>query len=144
MFKKQRGVAIVEFALVLPLLLLLMFITVDYGRAVWQYNTLVKSVRDSVRYLSAQTVGDAAAITKARNLVVYGNTAGSGTPLALGLSLSNVPTPTWQTAGSNPVINTVTVRISGYTFDPMIASVMGLSFGSLTFPDITATMRSQL
>ena len=51
---------------------------------------------------------------------------------------------TWQTAGTNPVINTVTVRISGYTFNSMFTSVFGLPFGALTFSDITATMRSYL
>lgn len=142
MKKVQRGVAIVEFALILPFLLLLTFITTEFGRAIWEYNTLAKSVRDGARYLATQPQGTK--ITEARNLMVYGNLAGSGTPLALGLSTSNVPTPTWQTAGTAPVINTVTVRISGYTFNSMFTSVLGIPFGALTFPDITATMRSYL
>lgn len=144
MKKRQRGVAIVEFALVLPFLLLLTFITTEFGRAVWEYNTLTKSVRDSARYLSIQTPHDPVAIAKARNLTVYGNLSGTGTPLAIGLSTSNVPDPTWQTAGTNPVINTVTIRISGYTFNSMFASAFGLSFGAIRFSDITATMRSYL
>lgn len=144
MKKRQKGVAIVEFALVLPFLLLLTFITTEFGRAIWQYNTLTKSVRDSARYLSIQTPHDPVAIAKARNLTVYGNLSGTGTPLAIGLSTANVPAPTWQTAGSNPVINTVTIRISGYTFNSMFASVFGLPFGAIPFSDITATMRSYL
>lgn len=142
MNKRQRGVAIVEFALILPFLLLLTFITTEFGRAIWEYNTLTKSVRDAARYLSIQTPGTH--IAEARNLMVYGNLKGTGTPLALGLSTSNVPNPTWQTAGSNPVINTVTVRISGYTFNSMFNSVYGLPFGAIKFSDITATMRSYL
>ena len=145
MNKKQKGVAIVEFALVLPFLLLLTFITTEFGRAIWEYNTLTKSVRDASRYLSLQTPGTN--ITQARNLMVYGNIAGTGNPLALGLSLANVPAATcctWLPAGSNPVINTVTVRISGYTFNSLFTSVFGLPLGDLAFPDITATMRSYL
>ena len=138
----QKGVAIVEFALILPFLLLLTFITTEFGRAIWEYNTLAKSVRDGARYLSTQPPGTK--ITEARNLMVYGNMAGSGTPLAIGLTTSNVPAPTWQLAGTAPVINTVTVRISGYTFNSMFTSVLGIPFGALTFPDITATMRSYL
>ena len=151
MKKGQKGVAIVEFALILPFLLLLTFITTEFGRAIWEYNTLAKSVRDGSRYLSTQPPGTK--ITEARNLMVYGNLAGTGTPLALGLSLTNVPAAsccTWQTVtstpvnGSAPVINTVTVRISGYTFNSMFNSVLGLPFGALTFPNVTATMRSYL
>jgi Flp pilus assembly protein TadG len=142
---KQAGVAIVEFALILPFLLLLTFLTTELGRAIWQYNTLTKSVRDAARYLSIQTPGTH--ITEARNLMVYGNTAGTGNPLALGLSLTNVPVATcctWQTAGTVPVINTVTVRISGYSFTSMFTSVLGLPFGTVNFSDISATMRSHL
>ena len=141
---RQKGVAIVEFALILPFLLLMTFITTEFGRAIWQYNTLTKAVRDSARYLSAQTPGDPTAITKARNLTVFGNLSGTGSPLAIGLSTANVPAPTWQTAGTNPVINTVTVRITGYTFNSMFASAFGLPFGAVPFSDITATMRSYL
>lgn len=142
MKKQQCGVAIVEFALILPLLLLLTFITTEFGRAVYQYNTLTKSVRDAVRYLSVQTPGTHT--TEARNLVVYGNTSGTGSPLVLGLTLSNVPTPTWQTAGTVPVINTVRVQVTGYVFRPLVPSVFGTSFANLSYGDITATMRSPL
>ena len=50
MRNRQRGVAIVEFALVLPLLLLMTFVVTEYSRALYQYNTLTKSVRDAARY----------------------------------------------------------------------------------------------
>lgn len=143
MNKRQKGVALVEFALILPLLLLLSMITTEFGRAMYQYNTLTKSVRDAVRYLSIQTPGTH--LIEARNLMVYGNTAGTGTPLALGLDVDlHVPNPTWQTAGTNPVINTVTVRIQGYTFNSLFPSVFGISFGNIPFPPISATMRSYL
>jgi Flp pilus assembly protein TadG len=142
MNRKQKGVALVEFALFLPFLLVLSIITFEFGRAIWQYNTLTKSVRDAARYLSLQTPGTK--IAQARNLMVYGNLGGTGTPLAMGLSTSHVPDPTWQTAGTAPVINTVTVRISGYTFTPMFATAFGLPIGSMTYSDITATMRSYL
>lgn len=142
MKRSQRGVALVEFALILPFLLLLSITAIELGRGIWEYNTLTKSVRDAARYLSIQTPGTN--ITQARNLMVYGNLGGTGTPLAIGLTAANVPDPTWQTAGTAPVINTVTVRISGYTFRSMFATVFGQQFGTVTFSDITATMRSYL
>lgn len=142
MKNRHKGAALVEFALVLPLLLLLTLITTEFGRAMYQYNTLTKSVGDAVRYLSTQTPGTHAA--EARNIIVYGNLAGTGSPRALGLSLANVPTPTWQVAGSNPVINTVTLQVTGYTFNSLFPSVFGISFGSIPFTPISATMRSHL
>jgi Flp pilus assembly protein TadG len=144
---KQRGAALIELALITPLLLLLTFITTEFGRAMYEYNLVVKSTRDAVRYLSVQTPGTH--ITEARNLMVFGNVAGTGAPLARGLSLSNVPTDnccTWQSAGANPLITTVTVRISSYTFHSLFPSVMGVVFaganGNIVFSDITATMRA--
>jgi len=145
--RQERGAALIELALIMPLLLLLTFITTEFGRAMYEYNSVVKATRDAVRYLSVQTPGTH--ITEARNLMVYGNTAGTGTPLARGLSLTNVPAGsccTWQTVGANPIINTVTVRITSYTFHSLFPSVMGVVFadanGDIVFSDITATMRA--
>jgi Flp pilus assembly protein TadG len=138
----QRGVALVEFAFVLPLLLVLSLTATELGRAVYRYNTTAKVVRDAVRYLSMQTPGTH--IAEARNLILYGNLAGTGPLLDSGLTASNVPAPTWQAAGSDPVINTVTVRVTGYQFRPMIANMFGTRFAAITFSDISATMRSPI
>lgn len=142
MANKQSGVAIVEFALVLPFMLMLVFMTTELGRAVYQYNTITKSVRDAVRYMSVQTPGTHT--LEAQNLVVYGNPAGTGAPLARGLGLGNVPAPTWQTAGSGPLINTVRVKVSGYTFQPLLGSVFGLALNNIVYSDISATMRCSI
>lgn len=148
---RQVGVALIEFALVLPFLLLLAFITTEYGRALYQYNTLSKSVRDAVRFLSVQNPGEMT--TEAKNLVVYGDVVNTGTPLAFGLSLAQVKTPTWQLSGANPVINTVTVTIAGcatsaapncYKFVPLFSGIFGVNFGDINYADISATMRAPL
>ncbi|MFL6706695.1 MAG: TadE/TadG family type IV pilus assembly protein [Massilia sp.] len=140
--RSRRGSALVEFALLLPFLLLLSIMVIELGRAVQRYNATAKTVRDAVRYLSTQTPGTH--VTEARNLIVYGNTAGTGSPLDPKLTASNVPTPTWQTAGASPLINTVTIRVTGYTFQPMLANVFGTSFPTITYSDISATMRSPI
>jgi len=144
---KQKGVALVELALVLPLLLLLTFIATEFGRMMFEFNAVTKSTRDAVRYLSMQTPGTH--VTEARNLIVYGNLAGTGTPLARGLTLANVPAGsccTWQFAGTNPVVNTVTVRVTSYTFHSLFPSVFGLAFGdvngNIVFSQISASMRA--
>jgi Flp pilus assembly protein TadG len=143
--RRQHGVALVEFALILPFLLLLTFIATEFGRAMYDYDVLTKSARDAARYLSMQLPGTH--FTEAKNLAVYGNLDASGSPILPGLTTAQVSDPTWQNAGSLPVINTVRVTISGYTFQPMFSGAFGATFfggGSITFSPITATMRSHL
>ena len=138
--KPQRGVALIEFALILPLLLMLILMTTEFGRALHQYGTLAKSVRQAARYLSVRAPGTG--INEARNIVVYGNPAGLGAPQIPGLTGSNVPAPTWSTIGSYPALNVVTVSVQGYQFVPMMASMFGMRLDTLTFGQIQATMRS--
>ena len=145
----QKGVALIELALIIPLLLLLTFITTEFARAMFEYNAITKSTRDAVRYLTFQAPGTR--ITEARNLIVYGNPGGTGSPLVRGLTLANVPAATcctWQLTGTNPVINTVTVRVTSYTYHSLFASVSGVAFGNasgnITFNTITATMRAAI
>ncbi len=153
---QYKGVALVEFALVLPLLLVVSLLVTELGRALYQYNTLAKAVRDAARYLSVQDPSikttDPARVLTARNLVVYGSPQppADAAPLALDLSLANVPDSniTWSTQGSNPLINTVTVQITGYAFRPLLGSAFGVQFGNaaglIPYGPIRATMRAQL
>lgn len=46
----ERGQALVEFALILPILLLLVVGLFDVARAVWQENTLAYAAREGTRY----------------------------------------------------------------------------------------------
>jgi Flp pilus assembly protein TadG len=122
------------------MLLIVMLPILEFGRAYYQYNTIAKSVRQAARYLSVRSPG--VDVDKARNIVVYGNPAGTGTPLVPGLSLSNVPTPTWSTTGSYPILNTVTVTVTGYTFVPLVKGVSWIAFDDIAFGSIQATLRS--
>ena len=117
----ERGVAVVEFTIALPVLLTLFLATCELGRAFLHYNALTRAARDSARFVAAWaergqagTINlDAALVLNARNLVVYGNTAGSGTPLLPGLAPGMV---TVRDAGGNHIAVSVT-----YTYQPMIA-----------------------
>ena len=46
----EKGQALVEYALVLPLLLLLVFGIIDLGIAVFSYDTIANAAREGVRY----------------------------------------------------------------------------------------------
>ena len=139
--QRQRGAALVEFALLMPFMLILTLSVTEIGRAYYQYNTIAKSVREAARYLSVRARN--VDVDKASNIVVYGNPdiTGSPPPLALGLSLSMV-NATWDTTGSYPTINTVTVSVTGYKFVSLTSSVFGMSLGTINFGAIQATMRS--
>jgi len=86
---KQSGVAAIEFALVLPFLLLLVLGTAELGRAFYQYNTLTKAVRDGARHLSTHAIlGSTEVILitdplrdETKKLVVYGDIDGSDNPI---------------------------------------------------------------
>jgi len=96
--KRQRGLAMVEFTIVLPVLLLLMLGVTEVGRALIRYNALTKTVHDGARFAAAYallgTTGavniDAALRTEIRNLIVYGNKAGTGSPVLGGLQPSQI------------------------------------------------------
>lgn len=46
----KRGQALVEFALILPVVLMLILGTIDLARAVWQVNQLAFAAREGTRY----------------------------------------------------------------------------------------------
>ena len=137
---RQRGVALVEFALILPFLLMMIVITTELGRAIYYYGTLAKSVREAARYLSVRAPNTD--LAQARNIIVYGNPAGTGSPQVPGLSTSNVPGPAYTLTGSYPAMNLVTVTVQNYQFIPMLGNVFGTRFQTITFSPIRATMRS--
>jgi len=51
--RKSKGQGIVEFALVIPLLLLLVFGIIEAGRLMWLYSAVLSSSREAARYGSA-------------------------------------------------------------------------------------------
>ncbi len=155
----QRGVALVEFALVLPLLLLLLFGITETARAMFEYDSLVKATRGAARYLSTAAPGDATTRAVAACLAVYaqtdpgGQVSCSGTPLAPGLDASMVRICDSADASACPGdgpyalaggIDLVAVKIVGYTFDTAVDfQLFGWHFGlpAIAFGPISTTMR---
>ncbi len=93
----RRGAAIVEMAIVAPLLVALGVGVFEFGRAVQSYHEIDKTMRDAARYLgrgsaTCDTSGNFSYTndTQAKNLALYGNTAGSG----------NLMLPFWSDPGT--------------------------------------------
>ena len=82
---KQKGLAAIEFTMVLPFLLLLIFACAEFGRLMFQYNALNKTVRDASRYLTANAKpGDTdlvnikdAVVLDVKRLIRYGQSTSS-------------------------------------------------------------------
>lgn len=100
---RSRGAAMVELAIVLPLLLVIFIGLAELGRALLLQHILVRHVETGARYLGrsyqtlnadcSETPAWTAAASAAADLVVYGNEAGSGTALIGGMSAGDVSIP---------------------------------------------------
>ncbi len=127
---KQRGLAIVELVICLPLLLFVMVTTVEFGRALMQYNTLTKSVRDSVRYVAGNAIFGSTGtialtpglIAEGQNLVAYGVRGAGGTALLPGLSPNDVTVT---------ALNADDIRVSvAYDYQPVYLVLPGFGVGA--------------
>ena len=111
----ERGTQLVELAIVLPIMLLLFATTAEFGRFFYTYSTLTKATRSAARYLTVATPGTTD--EQAANLVVYGNTAGSGEPLIEGLTTDKVEIT--RGGGSAAMPELITVSVEGFTYQPL-------------------------
>ena len=96
----QRGEALVEFALVLPMLLVLTFLVIDFSRAFFVKNMLHQAVREGVRYLAVNSVNEAA-IVRARVEQV----AGGGGVTVSNIVVSSDPTTRLATVSADASFN---------------------------------------
>jgi Flp pilus assembly protein TadG len=114
--RSERGVQLAELAIVLPVLLILFGATAEFGRYFYEYTTLAKAARNGTRYLITANVNTIEK-DKARKLVVFGNTAGTGAPLIEGLTVSHVIVTARNSDNevvTEGVPKTITVEISGF------------------------------
>ena len=117
--KSERGGALAELAILVPLLVIMVAAVTEIGRLFQTYTALSKSTRAAARYLSNQAYDDAQ-IARAKNVAVCGKVDCTGAdPLVPGLTTDNiVVTPEFKAGGGgNPI--TVTISITDYTFQPI-------------------------
>ncbi len=118
-----RGQAMLEFALALPVFLLSMLIILDFGRAVWHYNSISSAVREGARYAIVRSHTDA----QIRAHVKWA---------ARGVDLSDSDIVIGPPVSRTPR-RPVTVAIS-YSFRPITPLISRLAGDSLT---LTASSR---
>jgi Flp pilus assembly protein TadG len=115
--RRQRGSAVLEFALSFALLWAVFSGVFQFGYSMYVYNSLANAVSQGARY-AARVDFDSPSHAFAgpvKNMVVYGSPTGGGTPLAPGLATSQVSV-TWTTDAAG-VPQTITVGINTYTLN---------------------------
>lgn len=137
--RDERGVQLVEVAIVVPIFLMLFGATAEFGRFFYEYTTLSKAARAGSRYLTTAPV-NAAQDATAKNIIVYGNPTGTGTPILSGLTTSNVVIT--REGGVPLVPQRVKVQISGFQHQPIfnlgaLLNITGLSTAVEVKPSVT-------
>jgi len=139
--KCEQGTQMIEFAFLLPILVLLFAGTVEMGRMFYTYTTLQKSTEVGARYLSATLVQSdgtypSANSATAKNLVVCGKVDCTGqAAIANNLTTTNVTiTPPGTGAGTRYV----TVSMS-YAYQPLVFDLGGLTGASQLSLNFTFT-----
>ncbi|HEX4945678.1 MAG TPA: TadE/TadG family type IV pilus assembly protein [Blastocatellia bacterium] len=114
----ERGVQLVEVAIVMPILLVLLAAAAEFGRYFYVYSTLSRATRTAVRHISSKEFS-AAKKTEAINLALCGSTTacGSGTEILSGLTADNFTITT--SGGTADFPTTVTVQVAGYNYTPI-------------------------
>jgi Flp pilus assembly protein TadG len=127
--KCERGTQMIEFALLLPFLILLFAGSIEMGRMFYTYTTLQKSTEVGARYLSstvAQSDGtyQDADVTKAKSLIVCGRfDCTNQTVIANNLSTSNISI---TSPGTGTGTRYVTVSVS-YAYQPLVFDMGGMT-----------------
>jgi Flp pilus assembly protein TadG len=118
----NNGQSLVEAAFVILIFLFLLFGIIEFGRALWTYNTIVQSTRAAARWAVVNVTSDTDTTNKdrAKNVVVYGYPdVSSGNPILPGLSTGLVTVgvqPIEVDSAGRPISQKISVKVTGYIF----------------------------
>ncbi|GAA3722573.1 hypothetical protein GCM10022421_34170 [Oceanisphaera sediminis] len=138
--RHQQGLAAVEATIVLPIILLMMLAIGEFGRMLYQYNSLTKVVRaGSHIVLDSDNYADITARNeredKIKNLILYGSETGSSQPVLPGLAADDISF-TYIELPIDSGDFYYQVRVD-YDWTPVFGSTFNTFFGnslSLSFP----------
>jgi Flp pilus assembly protein TadG len=120
--RDERGVALVEFALVLPLLVLICLGTIDFGRAYARWNSVKNAAREGASFaqLNPGKV-DSSGICAGSNNITWHVRNESSAPNTYGVKVTRADGTevTGCNAGSIPASGT-TIRVTASTTLPII------------------------
>lgn len=143
---RQRGLALVETAITLPFLLFVMLAASEFSFAFVQHTSLTKAARQGARYAAEEAIDGTltvnltnALINDTRRLIVYGNTAGTGSPAVSGLTVNDV---TVSDVGGNNVEVSITFPYTGILGSVLPTFGYGPDISLLFNMSATVTMRA--
>ena len=114
----RRGSAAIEMAMVTPLLLILMFGSIELGNYFWNEHTLLKAVRDGARFAARQSFNSFSTCSSA-GTDLSSATVGSDTKKVVqkGTLDSTQPDllPNWSTATFKLTATCATTQVGGQT-----------------------------
>lgn len=132
-----RGQTLVEYALILPLMLLILVMLFDLGRAVYYYSVIHNAAREGARY----GIIDGDPLTPGYNLDEAG-IIDAAENLAVGLDQVDVTIiPTTQVDETTGRVRTIMIEvIVTYDFEPATPIVGNFLDGGTIFLQSTSTM----
>ena len=132
----QRGATVVEFALVTPLLILVLVVCFDFARALNAYITVANASREGARYAS---MTDGATSTSVKSYL--STRVAPLDPSAMGVTLTP-PVRTedsWNPAAPAPTKFTVVVTYQWHASTWLVGSFFAGTSGSPTFASSSST-----
>jgi Flp pilus assembly protein TadG len=129
----ERGSTLVEFSIGVLVFATAMFAVLEFGRVLWAHNALTDAARRGARYAVLHSATD---IDQVKNVVVYGDAAGTGNPMLPNLSTANVSV-VYNGFGLND--GTVTVSITSYQFQ-LVIPIVGTT---ITMPSYSTTLSGE-
>jgi Flp pilus assembly protein TadG len=117
----QRGNVFIEFAIAASVLVFAFAGVFQYGYSMYIYNALQGAVTSAAMYAQSATYDERTTSfdTAIKNMVVYGNTSGTGTRLVPGLATSHVSIVRTPSSGYP---QTITVKLNSFTVDAVFRS----------------------
>jgi Flp pilus assembly protein TadG len=124
--KRQRGQSMVEFALIFPILILILMGLFDFGRLIVAYNTLSEAARNGARVaIVNQTPADICAVAATRAVAISLPTTCASTPTAEGIYVTASEGGSSCTQENVPCSQTVKATNQFRAITPIIGSFIG-------------------
>lgn len=140
--RSDRGASLVEFAIVMPMLILLFGAVVEGGRMMWAYQTVAEGVRDATRYLGriapadVCTAGGLSAHTGDLETMVRNSSSGASLfPTNRRVTVGSVTAacvdgPGWP--GVDPVVQVTASVTIDFPFGALLTIMGGDALGTVT------------
>src|SRR5215471_20455770 len=130
--RRKRGNAMIEFAFSAGVIIPLFLGTFQFGYTFYVYNMLSTQMRAGARYASLKTFACSTSSeidsfkTAVKNVIMYGNSAGTGTLIEPGLTASQIDVEVKDSSGNNAdathTPSYVNVSTVNYSIDAVITT----------------------